>query len=53
MTPELQLRLGMNNIFDSDPHIISNLITGSGTPNAYNNYDLLGRQVFVAVTAKM
>jgi outer membrane receptor protein involved in Fe transport len=49
----LQLRAGMNNVFDSDPPIISNLITGTGTPNTYNNYDLLGRQVFVAVTAKM
>jgi outer membrane receptor protein involved in Fe transport len=53
MTNELQLRAGMNNVFDTDPYIISNLITGTGTPNVYNNYDLLGRQVFVAVTAKL
>ena len=53
MTNELQLRAGMNNVFDTDPHIVSNLITGTGTPNVYNNYDLLGRQVFVAVTAKL
>jgi outer membrane receptor protein involved in Fe transport len=53
VTNELQLRAGMNNLFDSDPHIISNLITGTGTPNVYNSYDLLGRQVFVALTAKL
>jgi iron complex outermembrane recepter protein len=41
----------MNNVFDSDPFIVSNLITG--TPNTRNNYDLLGRQVFVAVTTKL
>lgn len=53
MTNELQLRAGMNNVFDTDPPIVSNLITGTGTPNTYNNYDLLGRQVFVAITAKL
>lgn len=53
MTDELQLRAGMNNLFDSDPHIISNLITGTGSPNVYNNYDLLGRQVFLAITARL
>jgi outer membrane receptor protein involved in Fe transport len=53
MTNELQIRAGMNNLFDTDPYIVSNLITGTGTPNTYNNYDLLGRQVFVAVTAAL
>jgi Outer membrane cobalamin receptor protein len=53
VTDQLQLRAGMNNLFDTDPYIVSNVITGTGTPNTYNNYDLLGRQVFVAVTAKM
>lgn len=53
VTDQLQLRAGMNNVFDTDPYIVSNLITGTGTPNVYNNYDLLGRQVFVAVTAKL
>jgi outer membrane receptor protein involved in Fe transport len=53
VSDELQLRAGLNNVFDLDPHIVSDLITGTGTPNAYNNYDLLGRQVFVAITAKL
>ncbi|MDR3527050.1 MAG: TonB-dependent receptor [Rhizomicrobium sp.] len=53
MTKELELRAGMANIFDTDPPIISNLITGTGTPNTYNSYDVLGRSVFVSLTAKL
>ncbi len=53
MTKELELRAGMANVFDKDPPIISNLITGTGTPNTYNSYDVLGRSVFVSLTAKM
>lgn len=53
MTKELQLRAGMNNVFDTDPPIISDLIAGTGAPNAYNSYDMLGRDLFVAITAKL
>lgn len=53
VTKGLELRAGMANMFDKDPPIISDLITGTGTPNTYNSYDLLGRSVFVALTAKM
>lgn len=49
----MEMRAGMNNIFDLDPPIISNKITGSGTPNTYNNYDMLGRTIFLSLTAKM
>ena len=45
------LRAGMNNIFDKDPPLIDDGITGSGTPNTFNGYDLLGRTVFVGLTA--
>ena len=51
-TPQIEFRAGMNNIFDKDPPIIGDQITGTGTPNTYNNYDLLGRTVFIALTAK-
>ncbi len=46
-------RAGVNNIFDKDPPIISQAaITGTGTPNTFsNNYDTLGRQIFVGLTA--
>ncbi len=52
VAPHLEVRAGISNIFDKDPPIISDLITGTGTPNTYNTYDLLGRAVFVALTSK-
>jgi len=52
VAPHLVVRAGIANIFDKDPPIISDLITGTGTPNAYNTYDLLGRQMFMALTSK-
>ena len=52
VAPHVELRAGISNIFDKNPPIISDLITGTGTPNTYNTYDLLGREVFVALTSK-
>ena len=49
--PGFTLRAGINNIFDKDPPLLDDSVTGSGTPNTYNNYDLLGRAVFVGLTA--
>ena len=46
------LRAGVNNILDQDPPLLDNDITGSGSPNTYPTYDLLGRQIFVSATAK-
>jgi iron complex outermembrane receptor protein len=43
---------GVNNVFDKDPPILNNTITGTGTPNTYPTYDLLGRAAFVALSAK-
>ena len=51
VAPHVVLRAGIANVFDKDPPIISDLITGTGIPNTYNTYDLLGRQVFVALTS--
>ena len=48
----LLLRAGVNNILDKTPPIIAgNAVAPSGAPNTYPNYDLLGRQVFVGITA--
>jgi outer membrane receptor protein involved in Fe transport len=47
-----ELRAGINNAFDKDPPILSSEIVGTGSANAYPTYDLLGRQVFVAFSAK-
>ncbi|MDE2474393.1 MAG: TonB-dependent receptor [Alphaproteobacteria bacterium] len=52
LDPHLELRAGITNAFDKDPPIISNLITGTGTPNTYNTYDLLGRTVYLALTSR-
>jgi outer membrane receptor protein involved in Fe transport len=48
----LEIRAGVDNVFDTDPKIISDLITGTGTPNVFNTYDVLGRNVFIAGTVK-
>ena len=50
----LELRGGISNLLDKDPPLIpSGDITGnSGPANSYPTYDYLGRQIFVAFTAK-
>jgi iron complex outermembrane receptor protein len=48
----LSLRLGVNNVFDKDPPIVNSLIAGTGLPNTYPTYDLLGRRIFVGLTAR-
>ncbi len=48
----LTVRAGVNNILDQDPPLVSQPISGSGSPNTYPTYDLLGRQIFVSATAK-
>jgi len=47
----IQLRAGVNNVFDKDPPVVTQDIVPSGSPNAYPTYDTLGRQLFVAFTA--
>jgi outer membrane receptor protein involved in Fe transport len=49
----LELRAGINNIFDKDPPLVQFTVAGTGTPNTYNTYDLLGREVFIAFTGKL
>ena len=51
VTKGLQLRAGINNLFDKDPPIITQDIVPSGSPNTYPIYDTLGRQLFIAFTA--
>jgi iron complex outermembrane receptor protein len=45
------LRAGITNILDQDPPLVNSAIAGSGTPNTYPTYDLLGRHMFVGFTA--
>ena len=45
------MRAGVNNVLDQDPPLVNSLIAGTGLPNTYPTYDLLGRSLFVGFTA--
>jgi outer membrane receptor protein involved in Fe transport len=46
------VRGGVNNILDQDPPLVNNRISQTGSPNSYPTYDLLGRRLFMGVTAR-
>ncbi len=46
-----KVRAGINNVFDQDPPLVSSNIVGTGLPNTYPTYDLLGRRMFIGFTA--
>lgn len=46
------MRVGINNIFDENPPLISTNISGTGGPNTFPTYDTLGRQAFIGVVQK-
>jgi iron complex outermembrane recepter protein len=48
----LQLRAGANNVLDKDPPIVSANVAASGAANSFPTYDQLGRQLYLAFTAK-
>ena len=49
----LTLTMGVNNLFDKDPPITSQLSTGAGNGNTYPSvYDALGRKVFLTASYK-
>ena len=50
--PKLTIRAGVNNILDQDPPLIENSIVGGANPNTYPTYDLLGRHLFLSLSAK-
>jgi len=51
-TEDIQLRLGINNVLDKDPPLGTVEVVGGGAANTYSTYDIMGRQVFMSVTAK-
>jgi iron complex outermembrane receptor protein len=51
-TKILTLRAGINNVFDKDPPLIDVDLVGGGAANTYPIYDMFGRQLFVALTAR-
>jgi len=48
----VELRAGINNLLDKDPPVLGSEITGTGSANTYPTYDELGREIFLAFTAK-
>ncbi len=48
----LQFRAGADNILDKDPPLVNSFAVSGGSANTYSVYDLFGRQLFVAFTAK-
>ena len=49
----LDVRAGIDNLFDRDPPVIVNpSLQAGGEANTFATYDLLGRQVYLAFTAK-
>jgi iron complex outermembrane receptor protein len=49
ITPQAELRAGVNNVTDKDPPIVSQDVNGLTTPNSFPTYDFLGREFFVGV----
>ena len=49
---ELEVHGGINNVLDKDPPLISNELVAGGAANTYETYDTLGRQLFIAFTAR-
>ncbi|WP_229490754.1 TonB-dependent receptor domain-containing protein [Pseudoduganella namucuonensis] len=53
ITKKISLSGGINNVFDRDPPLTSQLATGQGNGNTYPSvYDALGRRLFMTMTAK-
>jgi iron complex outermembrane receptor protein len=51
-TEDIAVRLGINNILDKDPPLGTVEVVGGGAANTYSTYDMMGRQVFMSMTAK-
>ena len=50
--PRLQVRVGCNNVFDKDPPFLPLEISGrGGNLNTFPAYDILGRNIFIALRA--
>ncbi len=49
---KLEIRGGINNLFDKDPPLVPLAIQPGGAPNTYGTYEALGRQIYLAASAK-
>ena len=52
ITDDIEVRLGVNNVGDKNPPVVTSEITAGGVANTYTTYDQLGRQIFAAVSMK-
>jgi iron complex outermembrane recepter protein len=48
----IDIRAGVNNLFDRQPPLVPLTLQPGGAANTYGTYDVLGRQLYVAFTAK-
>ena len=48
----LTLRAGINNLLDKDPPELQSFLVAGGAANTYSYYDMFGRQLFAAFTAR-
>jgi outer membrane receptor protein involved in Fe transport len=48
----IEVRGGVQNLFDKDPPLLPADVTNETQSNSFPSYDTLGRQIFVAFTAK-
>ena len=48
---QLEIRVGVNNLFDKDPPLLPSQLSNGVQNNTYPTYDTLGRQLYVAFTA--
>ena len=49
VTSKIELRMGINNVFDKDPPIVSQDVNDGTIPNSFPTYDFLGREYFFGV----
>jgi outer membrane receptor protein involved in Fe transport len=52
LTKNLSIHGGVNNVLDKDPPLINEYNTPESVPNTFPTYDVLGRVMFFAFTAK-
>jgi iron complex outermembrane recepter protein len=48
----VELRAGINNLTDRNPPLVTTELISGGGGNTYGIYDVLGREVFVGITAR-
>jgi iron complex outermembrane recepter protein len=52
ISKNLSIRAGCNNVLDRAPPVVNAYEATTGAPNTYPTYDELGRNMYVAITAK-